>query len=67
VACRAFGDAVPLKSTRRPLNRRYAHGAAWGVAVHFVFSSGVAKLRAGGGARGWAAPGTMTTRADPSR
>ena len=39
------------------LPERWASGAAWGVAVHFILSSGVAKLQVGG--REWLAPGTM--------
>ena len=37
----------------------YAAGAAWGVAIHFILASGVAKLRVGG--IEWAAPETMRT------
>ena len=39
------------------LPEQWASGAAWGVAVHFILSSGVAKLQVGG--REWLAPGTM--------
>ena len=37
----------------------FAGAAAWGIAIHFILASGVAKLRVGGLA--WAAPSTMRT------
>jgi hypothetical protein len=36
----------------------YAHAASWGIAIHFVFSTGLAKLVIGGFG-GWTSPATL--------
>ena len=42
-------------------SRGYAKAAALGVVIHFILSSGVAKVWVGGGAREWTRPATMRT------